>query len=54
MKPKLHTLAHGGRFYIVNHVPGRVCQETLEHIHALIKGGKKPDRMVEAPISEYA
>ena len=58
-----YTLAHGGRFYIVEHVPARVCQETgeqffspetVEHIQALIKGGKKPDRVVETPVYEYA
>ena len=58
-----YTLAHGGRFYIIEHVPARVCQETgeqffspetVERIQALIKGGKEPDRMVETPVYEYA
>ncbi len=52
----------GGRFYIVEHVPTRVCQETgeqffspetVERIQALIKGGKKTARVVETPVYEY-
>jgi YgiT-type zinc finger domain-containing protein len=49
-----YTLAHGGKFYIIEYVPARVCQETGEHIQALIKGGKEPDRVVETPVYEYA
>jgi hypothetical protein len=26
----------------------------VEHIHALIKGKRKPDRMVRTPVYEYA
>ena len=25
-----YTLEHGGRFYIIEHVPARVCRETEE------------------------
>jgi len=51
-----YTLEHGGRFYIIEHVPARLCRETgeqffspetVEHIQALIKGGKKPARSEE-------
>lgn len=58
-----YTLTHGGKFYIIEHVPARVCRETgeqffspdtVEHIQALIKGGKKPARVIEAPVYEYA
>lgn len=58
-----YTLAYGGKFFIIEHVPARVCQETgeqffspetVEHIQALIKGGKRPDRVVETPVFEYA
>ena len=58
-----YTLAHGGKFYIIEHVPARVCQETgeqyfspetVEHIQTLIKGGKKPARVIETPVYEYA
>jgi YgiT-type zinc finger domain-containing protein len=57
-----YTLEFGGRFYIIEHVPARVCQETgeqyfspetVEHIQALIKGGKKPARVIETPVYEY-
>ncbi len=58
-----YTLVHSGKFYIIEHVPARVCQETgeqffspetVERIQALIKGGKNPDRVVETPVYEYA
>ena len=58
-----YTIEHAGRFYIIEHVPARVCEETgeqflspetVEHIHALIKGQKKPVRVVETPVYEYA
>ena len=57
-----YTVELGGRFFIVEHVPARVCQETgeqffspetVERIQALIKGGKKPTRVVETPVYEY-
>jgi YgiT-type zinc finger domain-containing protein len=58
-----YTLVHSGKFYIIEHVPARVCQETgeqffsletVERIQVLIKGGKNPDRVVETPVYEYA
>jgi YgiT-type zinc finger domain-containing protein len=58
-----YTLELGGKFYIIEHVPARVCQETreqffspetVEHIQALIKGGEKPVRVIETPVFEYA
>jgi YgiT-type zinc finger domain-containing protein len=57
-----YTLELGGKFYIIEHVPARVCQETgeqffspetVEHIQALIKGGNKPARVIETPVYEY-
>ena len=57
-----YTVELNGKFYIIEHVPARVCQETgeqffspetVERIQALIKGGKKPARMVETPVYEY-
>ncbi len=57
-----YTLEHHGRFYIIEHVPARVCKETgekffapetVEHIHALIKSKRKPDRVIETPVYEY-
>ena len=58
-----YMLEHGGKFYIVEHVPARVCKETgeqyfapetVERIQALIKGRKKPDKVIETPVYEYA
>jgi len=58
-----YTLEHGGKFYIIEHVPARVCKETgeqffapktVEHIRTLIKSGKRPDKVIEAPVYEYA
>ena len=57
-----YTLELNGKFYIIEHVPARVCQETgeqffapetVERIQALIKGGKRPARVVETPVYEY-
>ena len=58
-----YTLEHGGRFYLIEHVPARVCQETgeqyfapetVEHIQTLIKSRKKPAKTIETPVFEYA
>lgn len=58
-----YTLAHRGKLYVIEHVPARVCRETgeeffapetVERIQALIRGKKKPDRVVETPVYEYA
>ncbi len=57
-----YTLELEGRFYIVRHVPARVCRETgeqlfapetVERIQALIKGGKEPTGVIETPVYEY-
>jgi YgiT-type zinc finger domain-containing protein len=57
-----YALELNGRFYIIEHVPARVCQETgeqffspetVERIQDLIEGGKKPARVVETPVYEY-
>jgi YgiT-type zinc finger domain-containing protein len=58
-----YTIEYGGMFFIVENVPARVCQETgeqyfaaetVEHIQAIIKGSRKPDRVIEAPVYQYA
>lgn len=58
-----YTLEHEGKFYIIEHVPARVCKETgeqyfspetVERIQALIKGSRKPDKVIETPVYEYA
>jgi len=58
-----YTLTHRGKLYVVEHVPARVCEETgeeffspetVEHIQALVRGQKRPDRIIETPVFEYA
>ena len=58
-----YTLEHQGKFYIIEHVPARVCRETgeeyfapetVEHIQSFIKEHKKPVRVVETPVYDYA
>ncbi len=58
-----YTLEHAGKFYVIEHVPARVCKETgeqffspetVEHIHALIEGKEKPARLIQTPVYEYA
>jgi YgiT-type zinc finger domain-containing protein len=58
-----YTVEHAGKFYLVEHVPARVCRETgeqyffpemVERLHALIKSNKKPDKTIETPVYEYA
>ena len=58
-----YTVELNGKFYIVENVPARVCKETgeqyfapetVEHIQALIKSEKKPDKVIETPVFSYA
>ncbi len=58
-----YTLEHEGKFYLIKHVPARVCRETgeqyfapetVERIHAVIKTRKKPTKVIETPVYEYA
>ena len=58
-----YTIEHDGQFYIIEHVPARVCKETgeqffspetVEQLHALIKGNRKPVKLIETPVYEYA
>jgi YgiT-type zinc finger domain-containing protein len=58
-----YTLQHEGTFYVIEHVPARVCQETgeqffapdtVEHIHAIVEGKTKPVRLIETPVYQYS
>jgi YgiT-type zinc finger domain-containing protein len=58
-----YSLTFMGKVYIVENVPARVCKETgeqyfapdtVEHIQALIKSNKRPDKIIETPVYEYA
>ncbi len=62
-KQATYTLKHEEKFYIIEHVPARVCQETgeeyfspetVEHIQNIIKEQKKPIRTIETPVYNYA
>jgi len=57
------TIEHGGKFFLIEHVPARVCKETgeqyfapetVERIQTLVKGQRKPDKVIETPVYEYA
>ena len=58
-----YTLEFDGKFYLIERVPARVCRETgeqyfapetVEHLQVLIKSGKKPDKVIETAVYEYA
>ena len=58
-----YMLEHGGKFFLIEHVPARVCRETgeqffapeaVEHIQALIKEARAPRRVIQTPVYEYA
>ena len=57
-----YTVEHGGKFYIIERVPARICQETgeqyfapktMEHIQALIRSRKEPEKTIETPVYQY-
>lgn len=58
-----YTLEVDGKFYIVENVPARVCKETgeqffspetVESLQQTIWEKKKPKRIIETPVYEYA
>ncbi|HUU01199.1 MAG TPA: YgiT-type zinc finger protein [Myxococcota bacterium] len=58
-----YTLEHNGKFFIIEHVPARVCREngeqyfspeTVERIQAIVKSKKKPDKVIKTPVYRYA
>jgi YgiT-type zinc finger domain-containing protein len=58
-----YTVEYDGQVYIVEHVPAKVSQETgeqyfapetVERIRALIKSRRKPDKVIETPVYEFA
>ena len=57
-----YTLEMDGKFCIVEHVPARVCletgeqyfaPETVEKIHKIIWGQRKPVKVIETPVYEF-
>jgi len=58
-----YRLQYKEQFYIIEHVPARICQETgeqyfspetVERIQKIIKEETKPLRILETPVYEYA
>ncbi len=56
-----YTLEYEGRYYVVENVPARICEETgdefyapetVEHIQKIIRS-VKPLRVMETPVYEY-
>ena len=58
-----YTLEKDGKFYIIENVPARVCEETGEQFFApatvdrlqkIILTGKNPKKTIDTPIFEFA
>ncbi len=58
-----YTVNHAGKLFVIENVPARVCQETgeqffspetVEHIQDLIAEQRKPVRIMETPVYNYA
>ena len=58
-----YTLEKDGKFFIIENVPARVCEETGEQFFApatvdrlqkIILTGKNPKKTIETPIFEFA
>lgn len=58
-----YTLEYEGKFYLIEHVPARVCREsgeqyfapeTVERIQSLVKGKEPPAKVIETPVYEFA
>lgn len=58
-----YTLLMDGKFYVIEHVPARVCletgerffaPETVEHLQQTIWGGKQPSRVLQTPVYDFA
>ena len=57
-----YTLEIDGKFYIIEHVPARVCLETgeqfftpdtVEKLQKIIWEQKKPIKVIETPVYEF-
>ncbi len=58
-----YSLEANGKFFIIEHVPARVCletgeeffsPETVEQLQRVAWGNKKPSRVIETPVFDYA
>ncbi|MBO0352058.1 YgiT-type zinc finger protein [Phormidium pseudopriestleyi FRX01] len=62
-KKVTYTLEVNGKFFMIENVPARVCEETgesffspetVERIQQMIWGQKKPKRVIETPVYEFS
>ena len=58
-----YTLEMNGKFFVIEHVPARVCVETgeqlfspdiVERLQRTIWGRRKPTRVMQTPVFEFA
>jgi YgiT-type zinc finger domain-containing protein len=58
-----YSIEYGGRIVIVENVPARVdpetgeqffSPETVEQLHAIVWSGRKPDRIAQTPVFQFA
>jgi YgiT-type zinc finger domain-containing protein len=58
-----YTLEMDGKFFIIENVPARVCEETgeqffspetVERLQQTIWGREKPKKIIETPVYEFA
>lgn len=62
-KKVTYTLEVNGKFFMIENVPARVCEETgesffspetVERIQQMIGGAEKPKRVIETPVYEFS
>ncbi len=58
-----YTLEMDGKFFIIENVPARVCEETgeqffspetVERLQKMVWGREKPKKTIETPVYEFA
>ena len=61
-KKVAHHIEFQGRLLLIQHVPARVdtetgeryfSPETVEHLHEIVRAGRRPARAIETPVYEY-
>ncbi|MDA3938699.1 MAG: YgiT-type zinc finger protein [Spirochaetia bacterium] len=57
-----YTIEHEGKFFLIEHVPARVCRETgeqffspgtVQHIQNIIKAQNPPNKVIQTPVYDY-
>lgn len=58
-----YTLEMDGKFFIIENVPARVCEETgeqffapntVERLQQIVREQRQPKRLIETPVYEFA